>query len=336
MSYLDILSQRDGFGKNATGGTKLYKVTTLADSGPGSLREALQSSESLWIHFDVSGKIVCNTAIYAKPNKTVDARGRAITIKGATQTTGPLRLYDTNNIILLNLTFDNEWPDWATDSEGADAITILNASNIWIHHCRFMRFSDAGIDTKTPTTNLSVTWSRFKQIWQACAWQGNNLSIGYSICESVGARFPKAIDGSVVSYNNILYKWSNEGIQGVKGTAGELLAWRCMYRRSELKQCNDRAEGKIQTTAPWFAEGLNDVEFVGGSDAVSRTFVDRVKAVCKVSEASQSLYDQIMSKAGPTLAAVSYDPIPTPTPTPPTMEQRVADLERRVQILETT
>lgn len=328
MSYLDILSQRDGFGKNTTGGTKLYKVTTLADSGAGSLRAGLESTESLWIHFGVSGTIVCNSPIYAKPNKTVDGRGASIKIKGATQTTGPLRLYDTSNIILLNLTFDNEWPDWQTDSEGADAITILNAKDIWIHHCRFMRFSDAAIDTKTPTTRLSVTWSLFEQIWQACAWQGNDLSLGYSFCKNVGARFPKAIDGGVASYNNVLYKWTDPGIQGVKGANGELLAWRCMYRRGGLEECNDRAEGKIQTTAPWFAEGLQ-VDFVGGSDAVSRSFVDRVKLNCKVSEAGQTLYNTVMSKAGPTLPAVSFEP------PPPTLEQRVADLERRVTLLET-
>jgi pectate lyase len=83
-NHLDILSERQGWGKNATGGAdgSIFHVTSLADSGPRTLRDALNRDEPLWIVFDVSGEIVLSSPLVPKSNKTIDGRGQAINIRG--------------------------------------------------------------------------------------------------------------------------------------------------------------------------------------------------------------------------------------------------------------
>ncbi|KAM1159378.1 hypothetical protein ACFX19_033125 [Malus domestica] len=54
-----LASQAEGFGRLAVGRLNGagYHVTTLADDGPGSLREGCRKKEPLWIVFEISGTI---------------------------------------------------------------------------------------------------------------------------------------------------------------------------------------------------------------------------------------------------------------------------------------
>jgi len=78
--------QYEGFGSGVTGGEgqPIYRVTTLADSGTGSLRTAL-SSGNRCIVFDVSGTITLNSDLTVKgKNITIDGLSspRGITVTG--------------------------------------------------------------------------------------------------------------------------------------------------------------------------------------------------------------------------------------------------------------
>jgi hypothetical protein len=59
FSAESLLAERVGFGANARGGDPdaVYRVSSRANSGPGTLRDALESQDSLWIVFDVEGEI---------------------------------------------------------------------------------------------------------------------------------------------------------------------------------------------------------------------------------------------------------------------------------------
>lgn len=58
-------STAEGFGANARGGRggRVIGVTTLADSGPGSLRDAMEASGPRMVVFRVSGTITLQSAI---------------------------------------------------------------------------------------------------------------------------------------------------------------------------------------------------------------------------------------------------------------------------------
>jgi hypothetical protein len=63
-----------GFGAHTSGGRggQIYKVTTLADSGPGSLRAALTAAGPRFVLFEVSGTIALRSPIFIRnPNLTV-------------------------------------------------------------------------------------------------------------------------------------------------------------------------------------------------------------------------------------------------------------------------
>lgn len=53
-SVSTLLKEREGFGKNATGGLngECYQVTSSADAGPGTLRDAVENASGpRWIVF---------------------------------------------------------------------------------------------------------------------------------------------------------------------------------------------------------------------------------------------------------------------------------------------
>src|SRR5207248_7599671 len=78
----------EGFGSNASGGRggRVYEVTNLNDSGPGSLRDAV-SEGNRTVVFRVAGTIELKTAIVVKqPNITIagqTAPGDGICLRNA-------------------------------------------------------------------------------------------------------------------------------------------------------------------------------------------------------------------------------------------------------------
>ena len=93
-----------GFGANATGGRggTIYHITTLADSGTGSFRDAVSHSGRI-IVFDVGGYIDLQTAVSASSSLTIagqTAPGGGIGIMGA-----EVSFYGQNNIICRHVRF---------------------------------------------------------------------------------------------------------------------------------------------------------------------------------------------------------------------------------------
>lgn len=104
----------EGGGSEALGGRfgtpTIYHVTTLADSGVGSLRAALETSGPRIIVFDVSGEIISNSINISNPYVTVagqTAPGQGITIRGKFDNVWDVDLFRimTHDVVIRNLRF---------------------------------------------------------------------------------------------------------------------------------------------------------------------------------------------------------------------------------------
>src|SRR6185295_19377387 len=76
-----LMARREGFARGAKGGLNgdVYVVSTLSNSGPGSLREALKLGIPLWIVFKVSGEIAVESRLPKVPSHTtIDGRNSCI------------------------------------------------------------------------------------------------------------------------------------------------------------------------------------------------------------------------------------------------------------------
>lgn len=120
-----------GFGSIVTGGRggTVYHVTTLADSGPGSFRDAVSSSNRIVI-FDVGGYITLLTAVSVRSNITIagqTAPGGGIGFMG-----GEIGLSNSNNIILRHIRVR---PGSLTSSTTDDGFGMSDVYNIIFDHC---------------------------------------------------------------------------------------------------------------------------------------------------------------------------------------------------------
>ena len=123
--------EAEGFGQHATGGRtgKVYHVTNLDDSGPGSFRDAVSQSNRIVV-FDVGGYIALKTAVSAKSNLTIagqTAPGGGIGFKG-----GEISFAGSSNVILRYVRIR---PGSDTASTEDDALSLYRAKNVIVDHC---------------------------------------------------------------------------------------------------------------------------------------------------------------------------------------------------------
>ena len=120
-----------GFGSIVTGGRgkPVYHVTTLADSGAGSFRDAVSVSGRT-IVFDVGGYITLNSAVSAKGNLTIagqTAPGGGIGFRG-----GEISFAGQANVICRYIRVR---PGSETASDTDDALSLYQAKNVILDHC---------------------------------------------------------------------------------------------------------------------------------------------------------------------------------------------------------
>lgn len=117
--------------KGGRGGT-VYHVTTLADSGTGSLRDAVSSSNRIVV-FDVSGYIDLEKDLSIKSNITIagqTAPGDGITIRYRT-----VSFTGCDNVIVRYVRFRRS--QIMDVNDGADAAWGRRHKNIILDHCSF-------------------------------------------------------------------------------------------------------------------------------------------------------------------------------------------------------
>ena len=206
----------EGYGASATGGRgkAAIAVTTLADDGPGSFRDAARHPGAT-IVFKVSGVIHLKSNMTLASNLTIagqSAPGSGITVADAKVT-----MTGSTNIIIRYMRFRGG----IAESAGSSSLQLGDASHVMLDH-------------------LSIEWGR----WDNIQAEGNSYStlqnsiIGEGIvpqrfgclCESDYTTFshnlwidnksrnPKG-KGHIQYINNVVYNWGVDGYVGGHGGA---------------------------------------------------------------------------------------------------------------------
>lgn len=206
----------EGFGALATGGRgkPVVEVTTLEDSGPGSLREALSGGDRTVV-FRVSGTINLQRRIdLGSPNVTIagqTAPGDGICLRGH-----ELMVKNTNNVIIR---FIRSRPGDEAKAEH-DALTLWNVQRAIVDHCSLSWSTDSVSDVVKGSRDVTIQWSIISEPLNRSVHSkgvhGYGTGWGYGSyhhnliahCESRAPRLGADPTRGMIDFrNNVVYNW---------------------------------------------------------------------------------------------------------------------------------
>jgi hypothetical protein len=228
-----------GYGSTTAGGANqpVARVTTLADNGPGSLREALAKGHRM-IVFDVAGDVALATPLIVEhPFITIDglsAPPPGITLRGRlTSPSAPaidglsIRGKNAHDIVLRGLRF-----------RGGGGIAIgPGASNVVVDHVSIHHPNGHGLVISGDAHDVTVSWSIFNDAKSACApaaFGGYRVSVHHNLFAHGGsmsvraggevgpAAPPPSAETTLDFRNNVIWGWTMTGwglriLAGVRG-----------------------------------------------------------------------------------------------------------------------
>ena len=219
-----------GFGADTVGGSggESYVVTSLADSGPGTFRDAVSASNRE-ITFAVGGTIELSS--------TVRVTGHHLTIDGSTAPDPGITitaahegvlgaLFDirgANDMIVRHIRVID-----APDPTAGDNLRIWDgAHNIVIDHCSFRRGGDGNVDICIDAHDITVQWSIIAEtVKNSLIRTGlTNISLHHNLFIFGDERNPQLDDAmSVDMVNNVICGWaSNYGTRLRNGASANLV-----------------------------------------------------------------------------------------------------------------
>ena len=172
------IAGHEGYGSVTRGGSggRIYHVTSLADEGPGTLRDGiLNRIGARVIVFDVAGTITLERGITIRfPYLTIDgstAPSPGITIRAARERSGII-INGTSDIIVRHLRFHGTYAGEKDPGNFVDTIAIFGgggprrggahlAERIVLDHLTVRNAGDSGPDLWGSVQDVTVSWCFF-------------------------------------------------------------------------------------------------------------------------------------------------------------------------------
>lgn len=213
----------EGFGAIATGGRggAVYHVTTLADAGPGSFRDAVSQPNRIVV-FEVGGIIRLESNVEVNSNLTLageTAPGEGICLYGRSVSLG-----EQSNVIIRYLRFrEGMAGDRGKKSLGMDR----GANRIIIDHCSIAwgRWDNLGITVNSHDITVQhclIAEAIHPQSFGALIDSVNQVTLSHNLWQSNESRNPK-VKGTIQYINNVVYNWGQTGLCGGHSAADHSL-----------------------------------------------------------------------------------------------------------------
>ena len=199
-----------GAAASTTGGRgeQVYIVSTLADSGISSFRDAVSASNRI-ITFEVSGTInlTSNLTITAS-NLTIAGQSSP---EGGIAITGSKVFFDSaNNIIVRYIRFRPTYDD----NGSVDAVNVNACDNIIFDHCSISWSADEAISFVGDSDNITIQNSIIAEsatgmlAGDSNNFISSNISIHNNLWYNTSHRFPNVNANRVDAINNIVHNWN--------------------------------------------------------------------------------------------------------------------------------
>lgn len=211
-------------------GGKVIVVTSLADSGPGTLREACETGGARIVVFNVAGVI--------RLKSQINVRAPYITIAGQTApgdgicVTGGSFLLDTHDIIIRHMRFRRGMQDVAfrDDALGGNCV-----GNVIIDHCsaswgldenmsvyrHVYNRDETGKGLKLPTVNITIQNSIFSEAldtynhaFGATIGGHNSMFTRNLFASNISRNCSIGMNGDFNFVNNVIFNWWNRSVDG--------------------------------------------------------------------------------------------------------------------------
>ena len=211
MAAARAFPEAEGFGALATGGrgNKVFHVTTLADAGTGSLRDAVSQGNRI-IVFDVGGVIaITSKLVIAGDNLTIagqTAPGSGITVYGDGTSLG-----GRSNVVIRFVRFHQG----LGSSDGTKTLNVTGGQNIILDHLSIQwgRWDCFGITENSSTVTLQdsiVGEGIDPQYFGALIDSADKVTIARTLWIDNQSRNPKfKANGQYI--NNVVYDWGSGG-----------------------------------------------------------------------------------------------------------------------------
>lgn len=219
-----------GFGRTA-GGSGLHRVvvTSLADRGAGTLREALAGSHR-HVVFAVAGTIRLESPVEVRGREAITLDGSTAPRPGMTLAGHGLTIRRSHDVVVRGIRVRN--------TVGDNIAVTDDSHRIVVDHCSLANAGDGNLDITENTTDVTVSWTligdtrphgaaiRSKGMLIANFNQApvTRVSLHHNGWVNVTQRHPQASTAGLVDMRyNLVSGWSSYGMRARQGAYGNLV-----------------------------------------------------------------------------------------------------------------